>query len=99
MGVGWSGGGEGVGWGGGEVTGHGQYSPVSVKETEVGLEESKASDSHYTIDRQSWIYVLTLELRSKTRHLWVLVSSCSVVTLHSGFCFLKEDLILSWTQV
>lgn len=54
----------GVKWG--EVTGCGQYGPVSVKETEDGLEESKASDSCYTIDRQSWIYVLTLELRSKT---------------------------------
>lgn len=65
------------------VTQCGQHGPVSIKETADGLDESKASDSCYTIDRQSWICVLTLELRSKTRHLWALVSSYSVVTLHS----------------
>lgn len=63
----------------GEVTQCGQHGPVSIKETADGLDESKASDSHYTIDRQSWI----CELRSKTRHLWALVSSYSVVTLPS----------------
>lgn len=79
-----SGGGGGEGVGKRCVTQCGQHGPVSIKETADGLDESKASDSCYTIDRQSWICVLTLELRSKTRHLWALVSSYSVVTLH-GF--------------